>query len=376
MVAVRASSHWLVVLVATVFAGCGGHGSKNAGQSEFRSPTTPTTPTQSGPRGGNGSGSGSAALFVVDMGDPIDVVVADGKVFATNGSQGSARANRLLELDPVALTIKEYDLGGEPRVMEPTRDGQFLYVAVGDEIVRFDLASRSVGQRFTIPPSFVGDTYPITALDIAAIPGQPLVIAVARGHVGLSPPYEGVIVYDDGVKLPDEISLFDDSPQIEAGEPAVNGVATIFAYDSDTTEFGFRRHDVDGSGATQRDETFNVLGGFEGEIKYDAGRLYSPGGEVVDPTTDPPSLVGTYPSNPFTVAVAPDSSNNRVYFLDSGGDIDVFDQAGFSLVRSIPVTLPSGSSFAEGDLVRWGANGLAFRTDNAVVMFSSPLVGP
>jgi len=85
---------------------------------------------------------------------------------------------------------------------------------------------------------------------------------------------------------------------------------------------------------------------------------------VLNPTTG--ELVGSFINdhNTSVAAHAVDVANGRVYFLITSGvqqirayDINTFLPIGF-------VNLPFFVSGFARDLVRWGTNGLAFRTDN------------
>src|SRR5262249_32405204 len=137
----------------------------------------------------------------------------------------------------------------------------------------------------------------------------------------------------------------------------------LYAYNNQSTEFGFRRITVDENGATQQDNTGGLICCFNTNIKYDAGRIYSTHGEVVDPepASGPPRLIGTYSGIGFASDVAPDATIDRVYFI-SGNQLVIFRLDTFTLVASY--NLPSGGN----SLIRWGDNGLAYTNGTTVYL--------
>jgi len=80
-----------------------------------------------------------------------------------------------------------------------------------------------------------------------------------------------------------------------------------------------------------------------------------------------------------TGPVRPDLAANRVYFIESDypysstyNKIAAFEPATLTLVRRL--TMPAISS--AGGFIRWGTNGLAFRTSNSVVVLNSAQLVP
>ena len=124
----------------------------------------------------------------------------------------------------------------------------------------------------------------------------------------------------------------------------------------------------------------------------DGTLLYTNSGEVWNPTTQ--KLLRTHlESNGsqllYSPSVVPDTSNGHTYFLDGDGqyaqypavNIDVYDQASYALLGTVPFTTIYPPDVT--DLVRWGANGFAFRcidisgfqtSANQIVIVTSNLV--
>jgi hypothetical protein len=93
------------------------------------------------------------------------------------------------------------------------------------------------------------------------------------------------------------------------------------------------------------------------EIKYGAGRLFTPGGRVFDP------IAGTnIATGPYSGLVAPDETDWRVFYLTGSGStwtLSALSITNLALVNSVTITNVSGSPTR---LIRWGTDGLAFRT--------------
>jgi hypothetical protein len=203
--------------------------------------------------------------------------------------------------------------------------------------------------------SFLGPMY---AEDIEVAPGNPSVVAVSREFLNVSPRHAGVAVFVDGVQLPVTTPTHTGSNNIAFGATPNR----LYGYNNETTDFGFRRMNVDlSSGVTVQDVTGGLVGAFNVTIKYDNGLVYTTNGKVInpEPASGPPQGVGTYAGTGFAAAVLPDSADGRTYFL-SGNQVLIYDQASLGLIESF--TLPASG----GSLIRWGANELAYRAGNQV----------
>jgi hypothetical protein len=83
------------------------------------------------------------------------------------------------------------------------------------------------------------------------------------------------------------------------------------------------------------------------------------------------ALLGTFPDVGYNALVAPNSGDGRIYFLTSGDSgysggvttwsLRAYEQETFRLVGTLAIPGVSGTPTS---LVRWGANGLAFRTSS------------
>ena len=141
---------------------------------------------------------------------------------------------------------------------------------------------------------------------------------------------------------------------------------TLYGYNNETTEFGFRRMAVTAGGVTVTDnytsfDSPTLLSGFGTDIRFGGGFIFSTEGKMVDPFAR--TVVRTFVLPGAFGVVAQEPSLNRVFYLTSN-TIRSFDVGSGTEVGSASVT---GMSGTPGNLIRWGAKGLAFRTSTGQI---------
>ena len=293
-----------------------------------------------------------------------------GRIYASVGATAPSRANTLTPIDTATGVLgTSVVVGSDPGKLAISSDSTSIYIALdGDaQVRRFDTASQSPGILFGLG---VDPQYgPYRAGDIAVSPGQPNTIAVSRRNINISPQHAGVAIYDDGVIRPVTTPGHTGSNVIE-----FSGASTLYGYNFESTEFGFRTMSVAPSGVTITNVRTNLISGFGTDIQFEGGRVYSSRGHVVDPVNG--TLLGTFQFqagfDPRSVAA--DAALGRAFFLISNSAttrILAFDLNTFALTGSI--TLPAqGLSSTLSSLIRWGDNGLAFRTATQVFTLQIP----
>ena len=283
------------------------------------------------------------------------------KLYASVLSSEGSTGNSIAEIDPVSASITNQTfVGSEPTQLGQSDDGQTIYVGLdGAASIRsYNILTHTAGPQFIVGRD--NTTGPYSFSDIAVSPGNPSVISVARQKRNNTPSEGGVAIFDNGVQRPNTGPEFGGSR------------STIFASPSvlyGTAFFGLSTMTVDNSGVTVTSTaTFSA-----GNATYLAnGLLYGSTGQVLNPTTGQVvgSFTGGFTSNEIH---AVDADNGRVYFLFSGSklvayDINTFLPIGF-------VNLPFFVNGTPRDLVRWGTNGLAFRTESRdIVLIETALV--
>ncbi len=118
---------------------------------------------------------------------------------------------------------------------------------------------------------------------------------------------------------------------------------------------------VDASGVRGVDSTRGASPG--GAARFDRGLLFGVGGLALDPETL--SMRGAFPMGDrvFQVSLIPDTVSSRVYFLVNRGiwKLIAYDRNTFAPLGMADIPALAHDAYAF-DLVRWGANGVAFRT--------------
>src|SRR6185369_1953867 len=226
---------------------------------------------------------------------------------------------------------------------------------------RFDAQTHVPGLQFTLgqDPLFGGRFF---AGELAVAPANPDVLAVARSR-GFGPSGSGVAVFDNGV------------PRTTAGSSSdfiAFSASASKLYGSGVSGTGLQTLTIDGSGVTVSSTTSLAQGA---RIKFSNGLIFTSSGQVINPDTS--SLVGTF-SGVNTQAFVPDTANGRAYYLTSdqfgSGNfvLKAYDINTFLLLGSANI---SGGSGTPSSLLRWGPNGLAFRTStNQLFIIQTSLI--
>jgi hypothetical protein len=320
------------------------------------------------------TGESNALNFPIFISQPTNDLILEPVsqlIYASVPGSAGSGGNSIVSIDPVTGVVgSPVFVGSEPGKLALADDNQALYVALDGAAAarRFDIPSQTPGVQFSMGSDpFFG---PMFADDIAVAPGNPDAVAISRKFQGVSPRHAGVAVFDNGVIRPTQTPGHTGSNVIQySGDPA-----TLYGYNNETTDFGFRTMLVDANGVTITNSTSGLIVGFGVDIRFDGGLIYSTTGRVIDPVAR--VLVGTFPGIDFGAVVQPDSASGRVFFL-KGNEFDpvrtllVFDPGTFLLLGSLDIPGVSGRATS---LIRWGTDGLAFRTSsNQVFVLQSPV---
>ncbi len=278
------------------------------------------------------------------------------KVYASVPGNVAGIGNSIVPIDPnTGNASAPVFVGSGPNKLAVSDNNQFLYAGLDGSggVRRFDLQSQALGPQFSLGFSqFNGH---LTAFDIEVQPGNASVLAISLKNQAFSSAFHGVSVFDNGVKRSKSIPDFIGSNWIEFGSSSVlygvGGFAELI------------KASVDGTGVSVTQQTNNVV--FGGDFAFEAGTMYVNNGQIVNPETA--SVVGAFPISGPVVSHA---AANRVYYLDwSPGEpavIFAFHSSTFVPVAflAIPDIVGTPDSF-----IRWGSDGLAFRTTGGQVFF-------
>ena len=278
---------------------------------------------------------------------------ADDKLYASIPSAAGAAGNSIRQIDPRNGNVGDpVWVGSEPNKLAMANDGQSLYVSLDGAyaVRRFNVATQTAGTQFST--SF-GSSGRYSVGGIAVSPDDPNVVAIGRVNNSVSPPGAGVAIFSSGTQLPST------TPGHSEGSDSLAFSATGSTLYGTGIYSGLKSISVSGSGATVATNTSLASGT---RIKFSSGRVYSSSGHVIDSASL--SLLGTFPFV-GTPAFVPDGPNGRAYYLvrDTSTPntwiLKAFDINTYTLIGSLPIGGVVGDATT---MIRWGGNGLAFRT--------------
>ncbi|MET0754006.1 MAG: Calx-beta domain-containing protein [Pyrinomonadaceae bacterium] len=268
---------------------------------------------------------------------------------------GTPRANSVTRINPTTAALENsVVVGSQPGRLALSDDDQTMYVGIdGAYAVRkFDVATQTPGLQFSLGNGVNG---PKTACDIDVMPGNSNAVAVSYGNIGYN--YDGVDIYDEGVKRAQKANM---SGSIEFASPSLLYIGENYLY----------RYGVSPNGLSEQDN-FTTNSYLEAEMN--SGLLYTSNGGVIDLANT--AFKGSFTGLGYPSIVTVDAPNNRVFFLTSGDGMggSVWTLRAYRLDNF----LPAGRILLQGinvygsprRLFRWGENGLAFNDNNDKIYF-------
>ena len=318
------------------------------------------------------TGSGAPAVSMIPL--AANDLVYDPhrqRLYASVPGRAGPQGNSLVAIDPLTGTLgTPVALGSEPNRLALSDDGRYLYAGLdgASAIRRYDVTR---GQAdLTIALDGGPNAGPCSAANLAVVPDLAEIVAVAQ--VCTTPGRgAGVAAYHGTTKLPSAAV-----PAAVSGDIAFCGGEHRLYSDTDPTILH-----VDDAGITvagTQPITFTLFGAGH-QMRCDGARLYASSGEVIDVRTG--ARAGKYPGLNFDTLVCPDATVGRVFFLDltTGPTprLFIYDQTRFTLLAELAlpsVPKPNPGPIVRRQLVRWGADGLAFLTADQLVLVRSPLI--
>jgi hypothetical protein len=279
----------------------------------------------------------------------------------------------VVPIDPLTGALgSPIAVGSLPAKLALSDNGQFLYVGHDGEatVRRINMATRMVDMTIALgADSFFGPYY---VDDMEVLPGAAQSIAVSRRYEGVSPRHAGVAVFDNTTQRTTVTPGHTGSNVIEFSATA----DTLYGFNNETSESGFRRMAVTSGGVTVTDvyDSFQpggqLINGID--MKFGGGFLFTTGGQMIDPVArvQLPHPTGAPGPTFLPVSVfglpAPDAALGRVVYVltDHTWRIWTFDMNTRLQTGSAKL---NGVSGIAGSLIRWGANGLAFRTSEGQI---------
>ncbi len=294
------------------------------------------------------------------------------RLLLTVGTAGNpGQVNGLALLNPYnGLTESFTALGKKPSRLVRSDNGQYLYVSLPDDALvrRFNLPTLTQNLEFALGgESFYSTWYPYYVRDLAAVPGAPESLVawrVFRPDPMSDESGRGIALYQNGI-MASNVTAAGGSWKVVFDSDA----GTLFGYSSGD----LRRCSLSSNGVSfvEQYPTFQLAGS---NIDYAAGQLFTSAGKLIQ--CQPFRVAWAFAGVESAALVEADAASSRVFFLvqTDGWQLKAYDVPSRRLLGSVSVPNVMGTPTS---LVRWGTNGLAFRTtSNQVFIVRTPLAQP
>lgn len=314
-----------------------------------------------------GGGTSSALPFSVFRSVSIDAndVVFDPftrKLYASTPSTASqVMGNSIVSIDPLTGRLGQpVFIGSEPTRLAISDDGKYLYAVLSgaNAVRRMSLPDMTAGTQFTtINPVF---NAAFTASDVAVMPGNHNMVSTCGYANGIQ---VWTVTSSGATPLPLTRGLINDV--YEGSVLAWGSPTALYSNDEGLSPSSFHRFTVGPTSFTETDSTY--LDFVDNKITFSGGLVFTDGGGIVDPSPAPPTtpqLVARLTPVGGGSSTA-DTSLNGVFYLDQNSYnvtkrvLSAFDATRVVQSRSVELDNLTGDAF---DLIRWGNDGLAFRT--------------
>lgn len=289
------------------------------------------------------------------------------RIYAAIPSRGGLRGNSIAIINPATGSVESsIAVGSEPGPLALSQDGQYLYVGLEGAayVKRVNISTQQVDLQFTLgSDSFLGPKF---AEDIAVMPGNSDVVAVAKMYTTIIPPKAGIGIFQHGVERANSLYERDASNSITFSATP----DTLYGYVNDETTFTLNQMQVDANGVTLASSNGGLISGVA-RIQFDSGLIYSTTGNVVDPVSK--TVAGTFAGVGVADSMVIDDTLRRVYFLTHDSisksvSISSYDKSSY---RALGTQTVVGATAQGTDLARWGSSGFAVSTGNEIILIAT-----
>jgi len=265
----------------------------------------------------------------------------DNRIYASIPSANGNNGNSIGKINPQTVDLETTTfVGSEPNEIAMSDNGEFLYIGFDSSpiVKRFNINQQTITQQTFLGTHYTGGQQ-LFAEDIEVMPGYPNTIAVARKRLTTSPRHGGVVIIEDGIRLPNEVNGHTGSNKIEFKNSEM-----LIGYNNETTGFRIYELGISSEGVTAITQHDGVLTGFGVDILLRNNRLYSTNGRAID--LDPmPFQIGMY--NGVNGPVYYNSSLNRICFASSTSfgttvNFTVYNAETFLLVEEYTISNTDG----------------------------------
>lgn len=309
-----------------------------------------------------GAGGGSKSVFrVLNLRiDHLVWVPQRDRLYASVSGFAGPNGNSVAVIDPVSQRVEAFiPVGSEPTIMAASDDGTTLYVGLSGAgaVRRVDLLTSTAGMQWSLGRSSFG--FPFWAWDLDVMPGTTDTVAVACNDPNISVEAQ-LRVYDNGL-MRSNVSAFGEW----SGRCRFNSDGgRLYGFDTFTSGSTLYRYNVDAGGLSLDSQQPGAGPTFGFSMRFDAGKLFFSGGQVIDAETG--KLLGTYPGMANGL-LGISSTTNRVYGFSANDSLLCCQLDIYVLLATIPTG--GGGGLPRGAVVAMGTHGVAFGTEGDQVWF-------
>jgi uncharacterized repeat protein (TIGR01451 family) len=294
------------------------------------------------------------------------------------GNNPGGPANGLMVMNPYTGSPDSFtELGHKPGCLARSEDNQFLYVSLTTTglVRRLDRATLVSDLEFavgTYPGPGMGQIIPLYAREIVVLPDNPNAVALTRVSVSFGGNF-GVGIYDAGVVRP-SITASGGSWTIELDRDsgALYGYDTFSYVNGDARDL--YRYAIAANGITIAESYPRLAFGAGADFEIAAGQIFTTAGRIITP--QPFEVSWLVAGAETATLVEPDAPANRIYYLvqTNGWQLKVHELDSRRWLGTLPIPNLYGTPTS---LIRWGTNGLAFRTSsNQLFVIRTPFTQP
>lgn len=279
-------------------------------------------------------------------------------------------------------------VASSPRTLAVSADGAYLYVGGSSSLQRINLATLKVDRNLPLPTDPTNGQTGVSNLQV--VPGSSQsVVASLDVNRGYNPAGEALFSDSSMVNwIGDSQSTL---PSITSFTFA-GSASQLYAFPVNGSFFSEFQVSPSGLVPPSSYQYTVGTGPFGNQIASDGTYLYTDWPQVWDPSTQ--KEIGTFTradgsSFNWVASIVPDATGGRIFLLDQFGSyyeyqalvIDAYKSSDRSFLGSLAFTVDGTNSH---DLVRWGADGFAFRVydplglssqNDQIVIFHSALAG-
>jgi uncharacterized protein (TIGR03437 family) len=302
----------------------------------------------------------------------ISTVPGSSRLLLATPSLNGALGNSLVTVDVPSGDIEDVAfIGSEPTMLAPTRDGSSVYVFLKSElrVAKYNVFSRQRERVFVADPTGGSDQYEL--FDMAAAPDGGLAVSYFGGTIA---------IFDDERVRP-EIDWNNEGRS--ARIPAAFNLAfdasgkILYGHNGYLTTFDLKRCAFSSTGIRWLSSAEGLTAGFDIDLRYEQGRIYTRHGDVVDPERSRIVARFTLPNGERFNGLdpVPDLASGRIYFLMTypRTQIAVFDVNTYDFLGSLRLTSAIGVNGDALSLVKISET-LAFNTIDRVYLLQTSAI--